>query len=623
MEYDPLLTMSALNMAVVSLHRITSSGDRLILDREYTSIISNIRMGEINADPELTSLYQEIMRVIHGGRLRDDARAEIENEYSGRKRKSIREIISGNVLKSFSTNPLKWLGKLAMSSASEYFTSQNQTVNEEKHRLKREELNEYDGLQRRLLDSSWKLLRQYGLQDDYRITQDGLVKFSEAMKESDPLKRHRMLKYLEGEFSVYAPYWFYRAESLRLSGDNGGAEEYFAKFDEVWRPVLRKDPYMAEYMKFKIEGLMRGGINPNNAGEIMKCLEVMRANSPIDEWANNIYMGMVYFALGYKDKAEECVMCNIDFRFETETSGRLLAYFGTVELPAKIESLPQKPPAPKKESPKPEKIPERPRENPGLKSESETLSKPPKPEKISRKILRERARHGDPDAKYQIARSYDNIFVNVISSKSFCAVLFMASFAFTAYAYPFMSIWGLLFLLLSCAAGNLLMFNIIASIRERKITLYKEAAESGIAEAQYRLARMFERIEDDNRVVFFVLPVVMVILIALWVVGFFYLSWYAWLWCFVVSVFAVCMILSDETRISRIYTYDKDIKSIKSWYHRAGEQGHAEAQYRLGILYDKEGNYSEAHMWFTKAAQNGHSGAAEKLRTFGKGYGGK
>ena len=33
-EYDPLLTMSALNMAIVSLHRITSSGDRL---REMTA----------------------------------------------------------------------------------------------------------------------------------------------------------------------------------------------------------------------------------------------------------------------------------------------------------------------------------------------------------------------------------------------------------------------------------------------------------------------------------------------------------------------------------------------------------------------------------------------------------
>ena len=58
-DYDPLLTMSALNMAVVSLHRITSSGDRLTLDREYTNIINNIRMGEINDDPELTGLYSE------------------------------------------------------------------------------------------------------------------------------------------------------------------------------------------------------------------------------------------------------------------------------------------------------------------------------------------------------------------------------------------------------------------------------------------------------------------------------------------------------------------------------------------------------------------------------------
>ena len=63
-DYDPLLTMSALNMAIVSLHRITSSGDRLILDREYYNIINNLRMSEINPDPELTELYREIVRVI-------------------------------------------------------------------------------------------------------------------------------------------------------------------------------------------------------------------------------------------------------------------------------------------------------------------------------------------------------------------------------------------------------------------------------------------------------------------------------------------------------------------------------------------------------------------------------
>ncbi|MBQ3693351.1 MAG: hypothetical protein II884_01080, partial [Synergistaceae bacterium] len=117
-EYDPLLTMSALNMAIVSLHRITSTRDRLILDREYKNIINNIRMGEINADPELTSLYQEIVRVIHRGRLRDDERRRIEENFSRQKQKSIKEIISGNVFPSLSTSPLEWLVKLAVSCVS-------------------------------------------------------------------------------------------------------------------------------------------------------------------------------------------------------------------------------------------------------------------------------------------------------------------------------------------------------------------------------------------------------------------------------------------------------------------------------------------------------------------------
>ena len=93
-EYDPLLTMSALNMAIVSLHRITSTKDRLILDREYKSIINNIRMGEINADHELTSLYQEIVRVIHKGRLRSEVLESIESINVEDKRRSIGEIVA-------------------------------------------------------------------------------------------------------------------------------------------------------------------------------------------------------------------------------------------------------------------------------------------------------------------------------------------------------------------------------------------------------------------------------------------------------------------------------------------------------------------------------------------------
>ena len=386
-DYDPLLTMSALNMAVVSLHRITSSGDRLILDREYDSIINNLRMGEINADPELTSLYQEIVRVIHKGKLRDDIRATINKADSEKKHKSIKEIITGNVLKSFSTNPLKWLGKLAMSSASEYFSQQKETEtltqnnNDGQLRLKHDELDEYDELQRKLLGSSWSLLRQYQLPDSYRLTQNALMKFSSAMKEAEPSKRQRMMKYLEGDFAMYAPYWFYRAKAANEAGFSDEAGSYFAKFGEVWRPVLRKDPYRAEAMKYRIEGLMRSGVTQNNTGEILKCLSEMRANTELEDWANNIFAGMVYFTLGDKEKAIDCVMCNVDFGFECEVSGKVLEYMTTGKLPPENpDAIPVKSPEPPKvEPPKPEPLPEKLPEPQPKAQETPSTPKPQRP----------------------------------------------------------------------------------------------------------------------------------------------------------------------------------------------------------------------------------------------------
>ena len=331
-NYDPLLTMAALNMAVVSLHRITSTQDRLILDQEYKNIINNLRMGEINADPELTELYQEIVRVINNGRLRNDIREKIEKSYSEEKRKSIKEIVKGNVLSNFDTNPLKWLGNLAMSCASEYFSSkkeisEQENNSEEELKLKSEELGEYDELQRKLLDSSWKLLRQYELSDNYRLTQNALEKFNSAILENNPSKRFRMLKYIQGEFSMYSPYWFYRAKAAEEANDNSEAERSFAKFNEVWRPVLRKDPYKVEVLKFKISNLMKEELNYENRNEILKCLSEMRENTQLEDWANNIYEGTLYFMLGQKEKAVDCVMCNIDFEFEIDTSKKLLEKF--------------------------------------------------------------------------------------------------------------------------------------------------------------------------------------------------------------------------------------------------------------------------------------------------------
>ena len=53
------------------------------------------------------------------------------------------------------------------------------------------------------------------------------------------------------------------------------------------------------------------------------------------------------------------------------------------------------------------------------------------------------------------------------------------------------------------------------------------------------------------------------------------------------------------------------------WYHKAAEQGEANAQYNLGVMYDKgQGvpqDYREAVKWYHKAAEQGDASAQSTL----------
>ena len=54
------------------------------------------------------------------------------------------------------------------------------------------------------------------------------------------------------------------------------------------------------------------------------------------------------------------------------------------------------------------------------------------------------------------------------------------------------------------------------------------------------------------------------------------------------------------------------------WHHKAAEQGHAEAQYNLGICYENgkgvEQDYEKAEEWYREAAAQGHEKAIKKVK---------
>ena len=341
-EYDT--TMYVLTMVLVSLNRIILSGDRVTLEHEYADVIDNLDIYRINIDPDFRCLIEEISQAISQRRLDDEIRQIIAHAETEQVRKSPWRKSIDKFFKSFLDNPKGWwdqpgfsLFNFGASVYQEYSVQQNDSS----LRLNEAELRQYGELRNKLLKGLQKLPCREGFSLG-RITQRVITVFTKAINFKKPLTRQIKLEAIKNEFSDYAPYWFYRAQASLEAEDNEIAEKYFAKFMNVWREVLFQDPFMAVAMKYKAARLMREGINQANALEIQKCLEEMIANAPqiIDDWANNIFIGMVYFSLGNRKKAEWYVEFNIENELECEKSSELLEYIRTVELPNKVETLP-------------------------------------------------------------------------------------------------------------------------------------------------------------------------------------------------------------------------------------------------------------------------------------------
>ena len=80
-EYDPQHTMLALNMAIVSVHRILATQDRLILDQEYQNIMNNLSLGNIRSDSDITKLYEKLMDIASQKRLREKEAEHVRQRY--------------------------------------------------------------------------------------------------------------------------------------------------------------------------------------------------------------------------------------------------------------------------------------------------------------------------------------------------------------------------------------------------------------------------------------------------------------------------------------------------------------------------------------------------------------
>ncbi len=211
-EYDALNTLQALNGAIVSIGKIISNRDRIIMTQEYESILNNLNFGAIRDDFELIELNKKIMDTVTESLIDEKSRARVNQIYERKMDKALMAAFRdrmpiGGGLSSFFASAVSAVVSGGLDyevSKTEYQTELDEKIWELDDKKARE-LNE---LNKQLLDTSWRLMQRYQFPGEQRLTANMIDEFTSSISTADRKLALRRLDRLEAPLTQYPSYWF-------------------------------------------------------------------------------------------------------------------------------------------------------------------------------------------------------------------------------------------------------------------------------------------------------------------------------------------------------------------------------------------------------------------------------
>ena len=641
--HDPLTTLDALNHALVSIYRVERQPSKVTVDEEYNGIINNLAVGNITEDSELRDLFAKMMDSYTENRLDAKDRDMLRRQYEAQVNRAFLEVkplshirteaawtgakelvstLSDTGIEDPWYKTLFKVGGSVLGSLGDYqialqanerirMQAQGQEQEYMQQRmageweLDKERIRRFNALKSGLLDAGWALLNRYNLPDEYRLTETNLDQFYPFISEKDVQKAIRMGKRLEANFSKYPPYWFYMGSFYLQDGDIQEARTCFDKFEEVNRPIFRKDAYAAANARYKIFTL-----DEKEKDEAKRLLDIIEKQVTPDDWNTVLFAALQNYQLGDKTKAEELVLQNIDNGHDVALNKEILQQMrrGKLDFSA-VQGVASR------EFKEPSQLEKLAKAGNPEAQYAYALHVPPPKDKSFMELA---AKQGHFFAKCWLITAEPQKYENEIQKT--LEELNAKSEAENAEAQRYLGQFYLLglgvpkdakkaFTLFQKAAdqGNSIAQcwfalsyenGIGTSKNEKKSFLwYQKAAEQGEAYAQYRLGLCYLKgigtPRDDKK-------------------GFEWLSKAASQGLAVgQSTLGICY----EDGIGTA----KDEQKAFSWYHKSAEQGNAYAQNKLGRCYrngigtprdDKKG-----FLWYQKAAEQGLASGQLNLGT--------
>ena len=317
-SYDPMVTIQALNAAIMAAAVIADTKDKLVLNAEYKRITDNLKIGNIEADAELMATYEQLMDSIKSKELKLEELERFTVKMKKASQRSFFRAASG--IRAYGADPFTFAASLVTSvaSAGMNYYEQKEQIQEELEdktwQLKEHEVQEINQNNKKLLNAAWTILQKYKDKipniDDYLLTESRSIQpFLDAQKQQDNAVALRLYGNITQYFQAYAPFWFFYGDRALKAGQKDLARECFAKYEAVAKDIWRTDTYLATIAvnMFCLLDLR------TEQDKFQYYVALAEKNLAVQgDGYLRFWLAVAYETLGNKDKAKVLLQQNID-----------------------------------------------------------------------------------------------------------------------------------------------------------------------------------------------------------------------------------------------------------------------------------------------------------------------
>lgn len=254
----------ALNLCTVSVSQIIDYEDLNILEQEYEMILNNLNLENFPKDESLLHILKQILDTVTFFRIYEGDKQMLDKKYQHKMKNAIWSAIP-NFTFVASGNPYAIAISAVSAIGMGYMNYRREKANisleneEEKWKLQRSAIEQFNGLRRELFDTAWRLADTYGFKDEDRLTEKQIAAYNKILMDPIPLRRFERLNAIQHCFNAYPPFWYnlgkaaYEVSKIYENADYSDfcleaiskyrffAEDSFRKYLECDHSLLRTD----------------------------------------------------------------------------------------------------------------------------------------------------------------------------------------------------------------------------------------------------------------------------------------------------------------------------------------------------------------------------------------------